>query len=397
MAGFAVGGTLASPAFAQTAASSQTGTLSAVNAASSSGMSDSSGGESVVVTGSFLRSSNNTSANPVQTITAREIQQSGSTTLGDYLQRLPSIGSSGTTNNQTNATDGLSCTDLRNLGSNRVLVLIDGKRTTSSGVGECVDMNTIPASLVQSIEILKDGGSELYGADAVAGVINIKLRHDTTDGNITIRGGITGHGDNDTGLISGYKGFGFDHGKGNLTLFGSYMSQGGVMQRSRGWAQPVQANNPTTPGAASYGSGIPPNGQYFGLDSGSDLAGSANGTSFHDFTSADRYNYGAQQQLLNQLQNSTLSGDLHYEINKHFNLYANVLYSHRTSSAQMAPEPVTGAVPPSNLPASVIIPADNPYNPFGEDVQMYKRLSEFGNRRTEAVYRPRFLRHLVEA
>ncbi|GAA4482567.1 TonB-dependent receptor [Gluconacetobacter asukensis] len=341
--------------------------------------------ESVVVTGSFLRSSNNTSANPVQTITSREIQQSGSTTLGDYLQRLPSIGSSGTTNNQTNGTDGLSCTDLRNLGSKRVLVLIDGKRTTSNGVGECVDMNAIPAALVQSIEILKDGGSELYGADAVAGVINIKLRHNTTDANITVRGGISGHGDNDTGLISGYKGFNFDHGKGNLTLFGSYMSQGGVMQRDRSWATPVQSNNPAAAGAASYGSAIPPNGQYFGLDSGSDLAGSANGTSFHNFTSADRYNYGNQQQLLNQLQNSTLSGDLHYEINKHFNLYANVLYSHRTSSAQMAPEPVIGAVPPSDMPASVIIPSNDPYNPFGEDVQMYKRLSEFGNRRTETA------------
>ncbi|MBB2202335.1 TonB-dependent receptor plug domain-containing protein [Gluconacetobacter tumulisoli] len=387
MAVSAFSGTLASSAFAQTLSSPQSTILSSANASPSDSTSDSTGGENVVVTGSFLRSSNNTSANPVQTITSREIQQAGSTTLGDYLQRLPSIGSSGTNNNQTNGTDGLSCTDLRNLGSNRVLVLIDGKRTTSNGVGECVDMNSIPAAMIQSIEILKDGGSELYGADAVSGVINIKLRHDVTTGNITVRGGISGHGDNDTGLISGYKGFNFDHGKGNLTLFGSYMSQGGVMQRDRSWATPVQSNNPSAAGGATYGSAIPPNGQYFGTSATStlDVAGSPDGTSFHDFTSADRYNYGNQQQLLNQLQNSTLSGDLHYEINKHFNLYANVLYSHRTSSAQMAPEPVVGAVPPSDMPASVIIPANDPYNPFGEDVQMYKRLSEFGNRRTETA------------
>ncbi|OAG74855.1 TonB-denpendent receptor [Gluconobacter japonicus] len=161
--------------------------------------------ESVVVTGSALSTSNNQNANPVQVITSKQIEQTGANTLGDYLQRLPSVGSSGTTNSQTNGTAGVSCIDLRNLGQKRVLVLIDGKRAAMDGSASCFDMNTINVHQVASVEILKDGGSELYGADAVSGVINIKLKHNLDDANLTVRGGITDRGDGQSGMISGYK------------------------------------------------------------------------------------------------------------------------------------------------------------------------------------------------
>ncbi|WP_342627611.1 TonB-dependent receptor plug domain-containing protein [Nguyenibacter vanlangensis] len=177
----AFGGTLVSPAFAQTAApqtvsqtaASQAASLTNAASLASGGTSGAGNAENVVVTGSFLRSSNNTTADPVQVITSRQIQQTSATNLGDYLSRLPSIGSSGTGNTQTNGGDGVSCTDLRNLGQNRVLILIDGKRTAINGQAACVDLNSIPLNEIASIEILKDGGSELYGADAVAGVVNI--------------------------------------------------------------------------------------------------------------------------------------------------------------------------------------------------------------------------------
>ncbi|MBO1360023.1 TonB-dependent receptor [Acetobacter sacchari] len=338
--------------------------------------------EDVVVTGSMLRTARNSSPNPVQTITSQQIQQTGVTTLGDFLQRMPSIGSSGTSNNQTNGTSGLSCTDFRNMGQQRVLVLIDGKRPTMTAGGassECFDMNTIPTDMVQSVEMLKDGGSELYGADAVSGVINIKLKHNVTDAAFTAYGGISGKGDALTGKLSAHKGWNFDHDKGNLTLYASYMTQGGIYQRDRSWANPVAATNPTS-GTPTYGSSISPMGHFFGSEN--EYSGSANGT-IVPWSTSDRYNYGRDQMLSNSLQNSTLSGDLHYEINKHFIPYANVLYSHRTSLAQMAAEPVTGAVPPSDMPASVIIPANDPYNTTGEDLQMYKRMNEYGPRRTE--------------
>jgi len=342
--------------------------------------------ENIVVTGSALSTSNNTSANPVQIVTAKQIQQTGATTLSDFFQRLPSVGSSGTYNTQTNGTDGASCLDLRNIGQNRVLVLIDGKRTTINGDSNCVDLNSIPVQAVSSVEILKDGGSELYGADAVSGVVNIKLRHDLNDANITLRGGITGHGDNRTGLISAYKGWNFDHGKGNLTLFASYLSQGGISQADRSWSRHIPAATDNPGGAANntYGSIITPNGTFFGENTGNVYLGNGQG-GLTNYSSSQRYNYGPDQSLVNALQNSSFSGDTHYDINDHLSLYSSVLYSHKTSTTNMAAEPVEGSVPPSSLPNAVIIPEDYPGNNTGEALQMYRRMTEFGNRENQSA------------
>ena len=333
--------------------------------------------ESVVVTGSALSTSNNQNANPVQVVTSKQIEQAGVTTLGDYLQRLPSVGSSGTTNSQTNGTSGVSCTDIRNLGQKRVLVLIDGKRAAMDGSASCFDMNTINIHQVASVEILKDGGSELYGADAVSGVINIKLKHNLDDANITVRGGISDQGDGQTGMISGYKGWNFDHGKGNVTVAGSYMTQSGIRQRNRDWANPPVSDLIAPGDSAVYGSSVPTAGR-FGTSQGTMVPG-ADGT-FHKFSSADRYNYGNDQNLTNSLQDATLSFDAHYDVNRHFTPYGNFLYSHRNSNTEMAPIPVTGSVYPSTMPSTISIPGNAPYNSFNEDVSMYKRLGEWGNR-----------------
>lgn len=344
---------------------------------------DSNRSENVVVTGSALSTSNNSNANPVQIVTSKQIEQTGATTIGDYLQRLPSMGSSGTTNSQTNGTGGSSCMDLRNLGQNRVLVLVDGKRAAINGNNSCFDMNTINVHQVASIEILKDGGSELYGADAVSGVINIKLRHDLNDANLTVRGGIgTDQGDGQTGMISGYKGWNFDHGKGNVTLFGSYMTSSGIKQANRSWASPVQGNDPINPANLSFGSGYPTGGLF--QTSTGNYVGSESGA-LHSYTKADRYNYGADQNLTNSLTNGTLSFDAHYDINRHFTPYLNFNYAHRNSSTTMAPIPVAGSIYPSTLPTALYVPENYPGNTLGEDAYMSKRMGEWGNRRSETA------------
>ncbi|MGF2075561.1 TonB-dependent receptor plug domain-containing protein, partial [Enterococcus casseliflavus] len=88
---------------------------------------------------------------------------------------LPAIGTGGIYGTTNNGGEGASCTDLRNLGQNRVLVLVDGKRfvQTAGSTFTCVDLNNIPVALIDRVEILKDGASAIYGADAVAGVINL--------------------------------------------------------------------------------------------------------------------------------------------------------------------------------------------------------------------------------
>lgn len=347
--------------------------------------------ESIVVTGSALASRADANANPVQTITAKQIQQTSATTLGDYLLRLPSIGSSGTNNTNTNGGLGMSCTDIRNLGPNRVLVLVDGKRqvpTFGSG-SQCVDLNSIAMDQIEAVEILKDGGSELYGADAVSGVINIKLRHSTNKGKITLRGGITDHGDGQMGKISAYKGFDFDHGRGNVTFFGSYMTQSEIRQKNRSWS-----SNPWNSDAAlgeqpTYGSSIStntrvidPNGNFNLVSNGT--GGGTNG--FHTFGTSDRYNFAQDQFLTNALQRSTLSGDAHYEINDHFDVYSSVRYTHKTAMNTLAGNPLTGASYPSTLESSVVLPAGNPYNIWGQDVDLYKRFNDIGQRKYEEAF-----------
>ncbi|UMM08026.1 TonB-dependent receptor [Gluconobacter frateurii] len=346
--------------------------------------------ESIVVTGSALATRADSNANPVQTITAKQITSTSATTLGDYLLRLPSIGSSGTNNTNTNGGLGMSCTDIRNLGPSRVLVLVDGKRqvpTFGSG-SQCVDLNSIPVDQIESVEILKDGGSELYGADAVSGVINIKLRHNTTKGDILIRGGITDHGDGQMGKISGYKGFDFDHGKGNITLFGSYMTQSGIRQKTRDWAANPWNSDAEVGETPTIGSSVTTNTRVIGsnFDVVSNGTGGGNSGAFHNFASSDRYNFASDQMLTNSLQQAVLSGDMHYEVNEHFDLYSSIRYTHKDAMNTLAGNPVTGATYPSTLSSAVTLPAASPYNIWGEDVSLYRRFSDLGERKYEEAF-----------
>lgn len=339
--------------------------------------------EDVVVTGSALRSGRY-NPNPVQVVKSQDIQQTSATNLGDYLQRLPSIGSSGTSNAVQNGGEGLSCTDLRNLGSSRVLVLIDGKRMTQTMASgfSCANLNNIPTDMIESVEILKDGGSELYGADAVAGVINVKLKHNITGGTITARGGITDVGDDKTGKLSGQYGFNFDHGKGNITVFGQYMTQEGVMQKNRGYLSNPWTENTAIGDSPTYGSGYSATSRVFGDNTpGAGVVPDGKG-GYRTFSSSDRYNYGGPSSLLSYLQTSNLGGDAHYDLNKHVTLYANVWYTHESQNSQMAGMPVSGSVYPSTLSNPLYLPENAPYysSSWGDNAYMYRRYTDVGNR-----------------
>lgn len=127
--------------------------------------------DAIEVTGSRIKRPELETANPVTVIDREDIIATGITDVGDLLQRLPSMSGSpiGTTTN--NGGNGAVLIDLRGMGVNRTLTLVNGKRIVDGG-----DYQTIPASMIERVEILKDGGSSVYGADAVAGVVNIITR-----------------------------------------------------------------------------------------------------------------------------------------------------------------------------------------------------------------------------
>lgn len=135
--------------------------------------------DTIEVTGSRIRRTDYETAQPVAVVTREDIERTGLTNLGDILQRIPAAGSA-LNRNFNNGGNGQTEIDLRNLGSIRVLVLVNGHRWVAgtSLADSAVDLNTIPVSVIERIEVLKDGASAVYGSDAITGVVNIITRKD---------------------------------------------------------------------------------------------------------------------------------------------------------------------------------------------------------------------------
>ena len=201
--------------------------------------------ETVVVTGTRIPRPEYELSNPTTTLGSDEIQHSGTVNLGDYLKRIPSlVGSLG--NYQTNgyatpASDagsslgGLNLLDLRNLGYVRTLVLIDGKRTVSESTGSsAVDINTIPLTLIDRVEVSTGGASAIYGADGVSGVVNFVMKHDIEGVHARFQAGTSEDGGGSSFLAAVSAGHNFDDGKGNITATfeGTYQDHLFFTQRS---------------------------------------------------------------------------------------------------------------------------------------------------------------------
>ena len=149
--------------------------------------------EEVVITGSRIRQNPLDVRTPVQFLTEADMDATSSLSVGDFLQKLPISGSSINRLNNSSGNlgfppdgagigAGASEIDLRNVGSKRTLVLVDGRRwirgSSASGVSGAVDLNTIPSAAIKTIEILQDGASAVYGSDAIGGVVNIITKDD---------------------------------------------------------------------------------------------------------------------------------------------------------------------------------------------------------------------------
>src|SRR6201996_2426786 len=137
---------------------------------------DASGLEEVVVTGSRITSANRTAISPITSVDAGYISSSNLTRVEDILNNLPMV-FAGQNSTVSNGSDGTASINLRGMGANRTLVLVNGRRLgPGSGTGSNVsDINEAPAALIERVDILTGGASSVYGADAVAGVVNFVL------------------------------------------------------------------------------------------------------------------------------------------------------------------------------------------------------------------------------
>ncbi|MBY8829854.1 TonB-dependent receptor domain-containing protein [Hephaestia mangrovi] len=202
----------------------------------------------IVVTGSRISRRDYTSSSPIATVSSDYIAKSASPTLESSLNQLPQITSSASSSTNTQARGGQASLDLRGLGQQRTLILVDGRRVQPSASDGSVDLNTIPADLVQSVEIITGGASAVYGSDAVTGVVNLKLRQDVTGVELSAKTGVTERGDGSTydlNLLAGGK---FANGRGSALLSIGYSRRDIAPFTNRDYlrGQVLTASNPRT-------------------------------------------------------------------------------------------------------------------------------------------------------
>lgn len=362
--------------------------------------------QAIEVTGSRIKGADMASQVPVITLSSKDIERTGLTSVGDVLQQLTSSGSALNTKfnsagnfgfppDGSGVGSGSATLDLRHLGAKRVLVLVDGIRwvneTSGSGVSAAVDLNTIPASIIDRIEILQDGASALYGSDAIAGVVNIITKRSQKGGAANMYYGNYNNLDGGTTTNADVS-FG---GKGDRYEF--FIDFSHVQQNvisSSAWGQASNACVPGT-GLSNCSSGTP-TGRFVFTDpnSGMDQDITPNGSfsgkpaypaDYHDFSTADRFNFSPYNELLTPNKRSAIFAQTRYQLSDKITWYARGLYNTRKSNNQAAPEPIfigPGAGT-GTLADTVGVDVSNPYNPFGFSLDPNSNLNFIGRRPVE--------------
>lgn len=193
----------------------------------------------IVVTGSRIVRDTYDTAAPTVTVNAQDLLESGDSELSETLAEMPALSSTlndaSVTGNTQNS--GLSSIMLRNLGDNRTLVLIDGRRTVSnSGIGNRVSLSTIPSDFIDRVEVITGGTSSVYGSDAVAGVVNIITESRQRGFRLNARMGITEEGDGQERTFNASWGTRFGGGRGYFLISGTYDRDEGIRATDREWA-----------------------------------------------------------------------------------------------------------------------------------------------------------------
>ncbi|MFN7173179.1 MAG: TonB-dependent receptor domain-containing protein [Thermaurantiacus tibetensis] len=208
--------------------------------------------ETIIVTGSRVaRDPNAVAPIPIQSLTGEELLQTGNTDVTAALRQIPALISSGTVADSIERGAGgvgQATLNLRQLGSNRTLVLVDGRRHVS-GVPDrqAVDVSTIPPSLIEQVEVLTGGASAVYGADAVTGVVNYRLRQNFEGLEVEGQAGTSSKGDGQGYRMSATWGKNFRENRGNFTLSAGFAEDSEVLLSDRAFTRDNgRGNNSTT-------------------------------------------------------------------------------------------------------------------------------------------------------
>lgn len=353
--------------------------------------------QDIVITGSRIRRNPLDQNQPVTFLDEEDMARTGLTSAADIVQRLPSSGGAlnsrfNNSGNFGNPPDGGGVgagsaeVDLRYLGSKRVLVLVDGLRyvngASASGVPGATDLNSIPESMIERIEVLQDGASAIYGSDAIAGVVNIITRKEQEGWRASAQYGLTSEGDGETLNLQLSWGAKTDNGL-SFVAGGNYVKQDEISSADR---EISLFPTPGTTACDSSCSSGTPNGRFIVLGQDLTLIAPVIGRSptvadFRPFAGApDRFNFAPFNFIQTPLERYGAFFNLRQEAdNVAFSLKG--VWNRRNSKNQAAPLPlfVGPDAGNGNLLDRISIHSTNPFNPFGVTLQSGRNLDNTPN------------------
>ncbi|MDE2183067.1 MAG: TonB-dependent receptor [Alphaproteobacteria bacterium] len=325
--------------------------------------------ETVVVTGTHIASPNLQSISPVIEATAQDIQIQGVTKVEDLLNQMPQV-FAGQNATVSNGASGTSEVNLRGLGCDRNLVLIDGRRMPYGSMEDtCADLNQIPTLLIDRVEVLTGGASAVYGSDAITGVVNFLTKKDFEGFSANIQYGIYQNDNSYDGpgnlrhviatraltnpsqfklppdsvwdgagkQLSAMMGVSSANGKGNITAYFSYRQNDKILQRDRDYSA-CALGAPAGTNWTCGGSSTSYPGRFTDFSTYNYTVDSTTGDTFRNFHSAtDQYNYGPLNYYQRPDERYSAGVFGHYQAAAWADIYTQVMYTDYSTVAQIAP------------------------------------------------------------
>ncbi|ESQ84056.1 hypothetical protein AEAC466_09940 [Asticcacaulis sp. AC466] len=358
----------------------------------------------VVVTGTRIRRPNLKSASPITSVDSKEVKLQGAIAVDTFLKSLPQV-EAGNNENQSNNSDGTAGVNLRSLGVNRSLVLIDGQRFLPT-LG--VDLNFIPSTLVERTDVLTGGASSVYGSDAMSGVVNFIMRKKLNGLRVDAQYSIYEHTNDDSYLrgiqsAAGIKladknvwdgqkydfnvaaGGDIDGGKGNVMGYFGYRKMEAVRQDSRDYSNCALVFADDS--GSQFGCGGSSNHAYgrfrplTGPNANQDFANAKDGTkTWVTNDSSFNYNYAPDNYTLRNSERYQAGTFVNYKFNEHVEAYGSAMFMDDHSISQVAPSAIWSGRP-------FTVNCDNPLMSDAQKTILCGSTTSTADARTQVVYR----------
>ena len=305
----------------------------------------------IVVTGSLIRNPNIESSSPVNVTTSDEISLRQSNVAEDILRDVPGVAAN-VGSSVNNGNGGASFVDLRGLGANRNIVLLDSQRVVPADLNGNVDLNNIPLALIERVDVLTGGASTTYGADAVSGVVNFITKRDFAGIELSVGNQITERGDGNIFRTDLTIGANFDDGRGNAVMSIGYQEADPVFFGGERPGSSLVIDSFDGSGSGASGTAVPSRFSISGV--GNRQIDPATGNLVPQFA---LFNFNPFNIFQTPFQRYNLFTSARYEVSDSVEVFARGLFSQNTVQTIIAP---SGA-----FSSPVFIPLSNPYMTTG--------------------------------